>query len=445
MPQARIAILFSALLIVAGSCDKNEAVLSSSFELIQSRVFNPSCALSSCHASGADATFNEHHLVLADGVSYKNLVGVDPHNANALADGLLRVRPNDGETSLLLHKLHIEDHHSSDYGNPMPLGLQKLSVGQVEFIKQWIEAGAPKTGIVADPALMDDFQKQEEEYLPLAPPAPGTGYQVSIGPFTIAPNFEREIFVYKSVGNATEFFVNRFEVRMRPNSHHLVVYNFEPDIPSSVVPAIDMVRDLRNPNNSLNPATLATMGFHRFVFGCQSPYMDYQFPPGIALRIPAGMKYDFNSHYANREPQSITGEVNINFFSVDPGTVTKEARTLYLSNTDIQLEPGSTETIIKTFIMSGSISVHSVTSHTHELGEKFMIRIVGGPRNNEVVYTNTDWHHPPFITFDPPIELTDGQGLSSEVTYHNTRSNLVVFGLKSTDEMGIIFGYFTEN
>lgn len=438
-------MLLTALLISVSACEKKEEGPSSSFELIQSRIMTPSCAIPSCHASEADATFNEHHLILKEGASYENLVDAAPINANALADGLLRVKPNDAEASLLLHKIHIEDHHASDYGNPMPLGLQKLSAGQVEYIRQWIDAGAPKNGFVADAALMDDVKKQEEEYVPLPPPPNGTGFQVNINPFTIAPNFEREIFIFKPVGNSLEVFVNRFEVKMRPNSHHLVVYDFEVATPPAAVPDLNVIRDLRNPDNSLNIATLSTMSYHTFIFGCQSPYMDYQFPPGVALRIPAGMKYDFNSHYANREPQSISGEVNMNFYTVDPGTVTQEAHTLYLSNTNIQLNPGEQKTIVKTFVMSSSVSVLSVTSHTHELGNKFVIKIVGGPRNGEIIYTNTDWHHPPFVTFDPPIQLAVGQGLASEVTYKNTRNQMVGFGLTSMDEMGIIFGYFTEN
>ena len=60
-------------------------------------------------------------------------------------------------------------------------------------------------------------------------------------------------------------------------------------------------------------------------------------------------------------------------------------------------------------------------------------------------FTSTDWHHPQFVTYDPPIQLQPGEGLMSEITYHNTRSVVVKFGLTSQDEMGIIFGYYTDN
>ena len=71
-----------------------------------------------------------------------------------------------------------------------------------------------------------------------------------------------------------------------------------------------------------------------------------------------------------------------------------------------------------------------------------MIRIFGGPRNGEVVYENTDWEHPLIKTFQTPIVLQPGQGLTSEVTFNNTTNKTVGFGLTSEDEMNIIFGYY---
>jgi hypothetical protein len=83
-----------------------------------------------------------------------------------------------------------------------------------------------------------------------------------------------------------------------------------------------------------------------------------------------------------------------------------------------------------------------LTSHTHKLGERFEIQISGGARNGEVIYTSSDWHHPTIETYDPALELKAGEGLTMVITYNNTTDHVVKFGLKSTDEMGIIFGYY---
>jgi len=57
------------------------------------------------------------------------------------------------------------------------------------------------------------------------------------------------------------------------------------------------------------------------------------------------------------------------------------------------------------------------------------------------VYVNTDWEHPAFTNFSTPIVLEVGDALVSVVTYNNVTDRAVGFGLLSTDEMNIIFGY----
>jgi len=42
----------------------------SSFDLIQQKVLNGSCAIGGCHHSESDLSFAEHGLVLREGVAY---------------------------------------------------------------------------------------------------------------------------------------------------------------------------------------------------------------------------------------------------------------------------------------------------------------------------------------------------------------------------------------
>ena len=86
----------------------------------------------------------------------------------------------------------------------MPLGLPGLSVGQLEFVRRWIEAGAPETGTVADVVLLNDTTSQHEDFVPLLPPEAGKGLQIIIPKFTVKPNFEREFFVYKKLMTVTD-------------------------------------------------------------------------------------------------------------------------------------------------------------------------------------------------------------------------------------------------
>ena len=74
--------------------------------------------------------------------------------------------------------------------------------------------------------------------------------------------------------------------------------------------------------------------------------------------------------------------------------------------------------------------------------QEFVVEIVGGQRNGEVIYWTNDWEHPPIINFDPPLEINAGEGLKLITTYNNPTSDPITFGYRSVDEMMILFGWY---
>jgi hypothetical protein len=444
MRSPRVAALVLVSFLVTTACsDRSENDPGGpsgmgSFALLQTRVLTPQCA--TCHRAGTPEA-SESGLILESAVAYDNLVNAAPKNANARADGMLRVTPFDANKSLLFHKLQWDaSHHSRDYGNPMPLGTQSLFIGQIEYVRQWIAAGAPRAGNVADSTLLNDRTTPFSTFTPLATPA--QGYQLTIEPFNIQPNFERELFVYKPVGNNAPVFVNRIETKMRNNSHHLLIQTFATNTPAIAIPTVGAVRDIRNADGSMNLLNMAPMAFHVFFAGAMTPSMDYRFPTGVAIRLPANAHLDLNTHYVNRSSASIPGEAYINLHTVNAAEVTNQARVLEFYNNDFAL-PARTRTVItKSFPVTQMMRVFMLTSHMHEHGEKFVIRISGGPRDGEAVYTNEDWAHPQILNLTKPLVLQPGQSLISEVTYNNTTDRTISFGLTSQDEMDIIFGYW---
>ncbi|MBC8154257.1 MAG: hypothetical protein H7Z72_15245 [Bacteroidetes bacterium] len=444
--------LLAVLAVSAVSCQQSVQTdtapvpqTASSFALLQQKVLTPNCATAGCHAAASDASFNQHGLVLAASVAYQNLVGIAPKNTNAVTDGLLRVKAFASLQSLLYHKLNAGNiHHTGkSYGNLMPLGSNPLSAGQVEFVRRWIEAGAPREGNVADAKLLDDTTPSvtPTAFEPLPAPAAGTGFQLTTARFDVNPNFEREIFVRRPIGNTEAVYVNRYEIKMRTNSHHLVAYSFRDN---SLLPSLNVIRDLRNPDNSLNPLTLLSMSNHVYMAGTQEPYQNYVFPEGAAMLIPANLTVDLNSHYVNKTTGIINGEAYMNLYTVPAARVVNVVKPLDLGNQSLNIPPNSRVTLTKSFTFDQPRKILTLTSHCHKMGEKFVIRIKGGPRDGEIIYTSTDWEHPEIITYTTPITLQKGEGLTSEITYNNTTGKTINFGLTSEDEMGIIFGYYYD-
>ncbi|MEZ4901177.1 MAG: hypothetical protein R2822_05150 [Spirosomataceae bacterium] len=438
--------------ILVISCQPKEAeevLQEGSFKLIQTQILDKSCATSGCHASEQDNSFKQHGLILTSKVSYDNLVNKFPKNTAAKSDSLRLVMPGNVAKSFLFTKINCSEASrlsAKQYGNPMPLGANGLSVGELDFIRKWIEAGAPRSGGNIDASLITNSvplcgSSFGSNFTALDAPKASEGLQLHLEPFEVTNTYERELFVRKPVGNTTELFINRIQSRMRPGSHHFILYDFKS---LNNLPAMGQVRDLRNADGTSNLLTFLSMQNHVFWAGTQTQDHDYAFPEGVALRIPANYSFDFNSHYVNKTTGKIPGEVYVNLYKIDKSKVQIVANSLNLANESLSLPAGQRTVMTKTFKFSKPTKVLMLTSHNHKLGEKFVIKIVGGARDGEVVYESTDWEHPLIKNFPQALEFKAGEGLMSEITYNNTTNKAVRFGLTSEDEMGIIFGYYYE-
>ena len=431
-----LPLFFSLTLL---SCKKESG--RPDFEIIQDEILTPNCANSGCHSSTGDATYAQHKLLLSISNSYDALINKAPQNTSAIANGWMLVKPGEVDKSFLYHKITCETgHHSGNIGATMPMGGKVLSRGQVEFIKRWIIAGASKTSSSVDDAILKDSSACQVSIEPLAPPAAGTGFQLTIDPFEIPKNFEREVFVRKNTPNSDTIFVNRIQLRGAANSHHFVAYSFRNE---NILPTQNLLRDLRDPSTGvLNQSTLLEMQNHIFLGGGTDVNTDVTLPAGTAIRVKPNMPIDLNAHYFNLTNLTLQGRNYVNFYTVPRASVQNEVKMLDLNNFDIYIPPFTRRTFSKNFTFPSTTRVVMLTSHFHKLGEKFVIKIYGGARNGEIIYTNTDWEHPLVKSFTTPIVLQPGEGLTSEVTYYNPSSVAVAFGLTSQDEMNIIFGYY---
>lgn len=113
----------------SGSCVDTSAA--ATLSAIQSQIFTPTCAVSSCHAP----TSPEEGLDLTAGNAYANLVGA----ACKECPPKLRVAPGDVAGSYLMNKLTGVDMCS---GSEMPRRDQTLPKAQIDMVRSWICSGA---------------------------------------------------------------------------------------------------------------------------------------------------------------------------------------------------------------------------------------------------------------------------------------------------------------
>ena len=440
----KLILTFSIFLF---ACEEKKISEKSTWSLINEEIFAPNCA--NCHFSGSTIA-RQSGLDFSSNNIYNNLVDVKPKNLAAQRDGLVIVSSAGGmkglSKSYLWEKINayerehfLSDH--PDYGQLMPPGDNFLTDGQLQFVRTWIEEGAPNLSSVADEILLQNTNKyQLPNFTPLDKPS--NGFQLHLEPFDVQPDYEKEFFVYTDLKLDEDKYVNRIEIEMRSGSHHFLLYTFDENTPSNILPEYGEIRDLRDENGILNIATLTSTQYHIFFNGTQWPSLDFKLPEGVAFHLPKGTGIDQNSHYVNYTDSTMIGEVYTNFHTVEKSEVKHVAQLLNLSNTAIILPPNKVTTLEKTFPVNEKIFLGQVNSHAHQKMTEFIVQIVGGDRNGETIYWTDDWDHPPIINYDPPIELNKGQSIKLIATYNNNTNKTVRFGFKSTDEMMILFGWF---
>jgi hypothetical protein len=148
--------LFAAIIV---GCKKTETptptpTSTNSFDLLQTKILTPSCGSSGCHKSTTDGSYSQHKLVLTGADVHTRLINGDVANAQAVTAGLKQIVASDTAKSFFFQKL-IFNQSRHKYGSAMPLGADLLTAKQIEFVRQWILKGAPKTGDVADKTLLN--------------------------------------------------------------------------------------------------------------------------------------------------------------------------------------------------------------------------------------------------------------------------------------------------
>ena len=430
------------------------------WDIINEDILNTKCA--NCHYPGSFYS-ETSNLVLTPDVAYEQLINRPPDNASANQNGLTLLSNESGLYGLLLsylwEKINInnENHFYSEhpqYGEIMPLGGPYLTNGELDFIEDWIWAGAPQTGIVADPLILNDDSTYEPPEFEILNP-PSLGMQYHIGPFEVLPNTERE-FLYYVPPFSNEYYVNRVEMSMAPGSHHFIAYQFSDN---TVLPEPQeyAYRDLHLPYVSSQFEQFLNIGAlneHVFVFGTQWPSWDYSFPDGVALKVNSEYGLDLNPHYFNYTADTLYGEVYFNVHTSLLENVDHVAGILQLGNSDINLPPNQETTLEKVFSTNEiinsmnieapngttSLQIFQLFTHAHQLMTRFDILLLQPNGEEELLYTALDYQHPPVLQLDPPLQIHLGQSLIARATYNNTTDETVSFGLLSTNEMMIIFG-----
>ncbi len=432
-------------------------------------IFQASC-VNGCHTAGSPSG----NLILQTNgdlnALYANLVGVTPTNPSAAAAGYKLIDPGYPANSFLLRKCAYpswDDNYDLPVaqGAPMPTsGQSALAKEDVELIRQWILYGAKQTGTVVDPQTLYNYYNVNGMARIPRPeaPAPGTGYQMHLGPFFLTPGEEVEFYKKEQLTNPDVLNVNRFEAVFNDESHHFLLFQFDPGTDEAI-------------DEGMRPVTVqnAFQDARYMVGWVDSDTIDL--PVGTAYKVRENGVLDLNYHlinYASNGDSILAAEAYVNFFLAEDEDFI-EMHSELLINLQLFILPGGAEQTFTNnkFCGSGggnpyfcglegdSIYVWFLSSHTHKFGTDYDIykRLPGGGKGEQLYegfYNTTydfnqgfyDWSHPSNRYFDELVPVAKSLGLVQEAKYRiNDPSQIlpVTFGLTTDDEMMLAFVQYT--
>lgn len=268
---------------------------------------------------------------------------------------------------------------------------------------------------------------QQKTYESFAPPL--EGIQVETQPWMIPAGVETTECLYVKVPTAVEMDVVAFESSMRPGSHHMIVF-----------------LDHRNSYpDGVRHCDIEDMTTVEWGFAAQTTQASMQFPANVAMRIGANQQLVIQAHFLNAGDTTLNGQIKVNFRGYPTGTKRFiRAAALVGFNLNIRVPVGGTQTTSATCIPSSSRDLRMVnlSSHTHRHATLFTADFYDGARVDRELFRTTDWAHPEFVQFSPPIYLEPGQGFRYTCTFRNDTDHVLVFANQQDQEMCMLLGYY---
>lgn len=393
---------------------------------------------------------------------YADLVNATPANPAAAAKGFKLIDPGYPHNSFLLNKCASAEWDAAftldvAEGASMPDGQPSMSKEEIELIRQWVVYGAPQTGQVVNPTILDNYYNNNgmARMEPLAAPDSSEGFQIHFGPIFLEPGEEVEFYKKHKLYNENLAQVVRMDVDFNAESHHYLLYEFTNGADQGIEEGLRPV----NFQNAFQDA--------EYVVGWVDPDSTI-LPDGTAYYFNEQTVLDQNYHlvnYAFNGDSILAAEAYINF-------ITDNSVPLQRMYSDLLIYPvfqliipndGNEHTFTQAIYDSGSDETWNVwllSTHTHKYGTDYDIymrepdgsqgdQLYEGFYDTEYIFNTGgyDWEHPAKRYFEPAVPIEEKYGLIQEAKYEvndpNETANTIFFGLTTDDEMMLTFIQYT--
>jgi len=197
-----IAVISGSIGAVRAAAQSNCPPATSTYDLIQRGIFEVhGCTMSYCHGDNA-----QEGLDLRAPQSYANLVSPDENPSELEPGDYEEVEPGHPEASFLWLKLAAKTLGTKGVpGAPMPIGRLPISENELEGVRLWILAGAPKDGFVNGvSALIQPCAASQPTDASIPPPCGNDTADLVLPDLTVDPPKDIRV-LYKGQHRVIEF------------------------------------------------------------------------------------------------------------------------------------------------------------------------------------------------------------------------------------------------
>ena len=291
---------------------------------------------------------------------------------------------------------------------------RRLSDAEKESIMRWAAAGAPK-GDVKDlppvPAFTENWEIGKPD-LVITMPEPyvvPTSGVIAYQNFTVPTNF------------AEDKWIQAIEVRPGERSvvHHILVFM----VGTRQNQAYTQIVPQQPPRPQTAPSGQSTRKPESLIATTAPGTNAMVFPPGTAMRIPAGASIRFQIHYtSNGKETSDRSSVGM-IFAKQPE---KEMHTSAFFNPRLVLPAGAADTTVPSAIQfEKDVHLTALFPHTHLRGKSWEYKIVYPDGRAETVLPvpHYDFNWQTYYIFATPLTVPKGSKLEAVAHYDNSVNN----------------------
>jgi hypothetical protein len=259
----------------------------------------------------------------------------------------------------------------------------------------------------------------------------GSGLQAAIGPIDVPAGVETTQCIVVPLGNTENLVMDGYDISLSAGSHHLIVYLTSDAAHSDPV--------------NCAPFTGLALGTDVPIAFANKENVDWSFPAGIGIDVPANQNIKIEGHYINATAADLQGTGTITFNATPQAThaTYQPAGYAFYGTTNITIPPNSSFSTGPLF-QSGPPNTHlvSISTHQHRLGThaQAWASSTQGDMATQIA-DDHDWSQPAWTTLAPQFAFDGTSGITYQCDWTNTTDQTVSFGESALNEMCFAGGY----